>query len=167
MGGLADPLDRWSRRVGDALAAALGGRSIFPFEGPPHPPFLSWAARTGKVVSSRLSLFIHERLGLWHAYRFALAIPKFNEQAIDRSVFESPCLKCKDMPCLDACPVDAFADQSYDADKCMDYLLSDATSACRNRGCAARRACPVGESFTYLQEHAKFHMDSYIKPHIL
>ena len=164
--GLADPLDRWSRRLGDALADQIGGRTIFPFEGPPHPPFLSWAARTGKVVSSRLSLFIHERFGLWHAYRFALAIPQFHEQPTVRAVFESPCLHCKDMPCLDACPVDAFANQSYRADQCMDYLLSDDMSACRKRGCAARRACPVGESFTYLQEHAKFHMEAYVKPHI-
>jgi hypothetical protein len=163
---MPDPLDRWSRRVGGALAEELGGRAIFPFEGPPHPPFLSWAAKTGKVVSSRLALFIHEHYGLWHAYRFALAIPQIHEQLLNGVEYESPCLSCEDQPCLEACPVDAFANQSYQADLCMDYLLSDATSACCDQGCAARRACPVGKSFAYLPAHAKFHMDAYVKPHI-
>ena len=164
--GLSNPLDRWSRRVGAVVADKTGGRVIFPFEGPPHPPFLSWAAKTGKVVPSRLSLFMHERFGLWHAYRFALAVTQFPEKPISRAAFESPCLSCQDKPCLLACPVDAFADQLYQANLCMDYLVSDATSACRQRGCAARRACPVGGSFTYHREHAKFHMDAYVKPHI-
>jgi hypothetical protein len=164
--GMSDPLDRWSRRVGRTLADKMGGRAIYPFEGPPHPPFLSWAAKTGKVVSSRLALFIHERFGLWHAYRFALAISQTHEQETSGAEIESPCLSCQDQPCLEACPVDAFANQSYQADLCMDYLLGDATSACRDQGCAARRACPVGKSFAYLPVHAKFHMDAYVKPHI-
>ena len=33
--GLADPLDRWSRRMIEALARELGGRALFPFGGPP------------------------------------------------------------------------------------------------------------------------------------
>ncbi|MGA9575448.1 MAG: hypothetical protein WBS20_16020, partial [Lysobacterales bacterium] len=50
--GHADPLDRWSRRVGNRLAAGLDGRAIFPFDGPPHPPFLAWAGKTGRVAPS-------------------------------------------------------------------------------------------------------------------
>ncbi len=37
--GLANPLDRWSRRVIGALAAACGGAPIYPFDGPPYRPF--------------------------------------------------------------------------------------------------------------------------------
>lgn len=161
--GLADPLDRWSRRVGQLLAGELEGRVIFPFEGPPHAPFLGWAGRTGKVVSSRLSLSIHERFGLWHAYRFALAVPGSTHQPSTGSEFVSPCLSCEDQPCLEACPVSAFAHQRYRADWCMDYLVSDTTSNCRNLGCAARRACPVGKVYTYKPEHAKFHMDAFVR----
>ena len=32
--GLADPLDRWSRRVIETLAAELGAKALFPFGGP-------------------------------------------------------------------------------------------------------------------------------------
>ena len=165
--GLADPLDRWSRRVGQLLAGEMDGRVIFPFEGPPHAPFLSWAGKTGKVVSSRLSLSIHERFGLWHAYRFALATPELTDGASSNSEFVSPCLNCKDKPCLDACPVNAFAGQVYRVDTCMDYLVNDTTSGCRELGCAARRACPVGKVFTYEPEHAKFHMEAFVKSRLL
>lgn len=161
--GLPDPLDRWSRRVGQLLAGKLGGRVIFPFEGPPYAPFLSWAGKTGTVASSRLSLSIHERFGLWHAYRFALAIPELFGLLSPSTEFKSPCLACEDKPCLEVCPVDAFAGQVYRANLCMDYLVNEVTSDCRELGCAARRACPVGKVFTYKPEHAKFHMDAFVK----
>jgi hypothetical protein len=161
--GLADPLDRWSRRVGNQVAQGLGGRAIFPFDGPPHPPFLAWAGKTGQAVSSRLSLFIHARFGLWHAYRFALALPVIPGLASVQSDFESPCLSCVDKPCLEVCPVNAFSGPSYRADPCMDYLRGDSQSACRQLGCAARRACPVGKAFTYVPEQARFHMDAFVK----
>jgi len=165
--GLADPLDRWSRRLGNLLAKRLGGLAIFPFDGPPYPPFLTWAGKTGQVVSSRLSMFMHERFGLWHAYRFALALPGLTDQSPVGSEFKSACLTCKDKPCLQACPVNAFADQSYRADLCMDYLRNDSTTACRQTGCEARKACPVGRAFTYVPEHAKFHMDAFVKSRLL
>lgn len=160
--GLADPLDRWSRRVGSQVAHALKGRAIFPFDGPPFPPFLAWAAKTGHAVPSRLSLFIHQQYGLWHAYRFALALPERLEPLPDAFEFESPCLSCADKPCLEACPVNAFSSPSYRADRCMDYLREDSNSACRQLGCAARRACPVGKAFTYLPEQACFHMNAFV-----
>jgi len=161
--GLADPLDRWSRRVGNQVAQALQGRAIFPFDGPPYPPFLAWAGKSGNAVSSRLSLFIHEQYGLWHAYRFALALPEKLELSPVTSGFESPCLSCADKPCLEACPVNAFSGPEYRTDLCMDYLRGDGKSACRQLGCESRRACPVGKAFTYVPEQAKFHMDAFVR----
>ena len=161
--GLADPLDRWSKRVGEDIAKTLGGRAIFPFEGPPYPPFLAWADKTGRSVQSRLSLFMHERFGLWHAYRFALALPEPLDPSPRESRFESPCLTCADKPCLKVCPVDAFAGPSYRADLCFDYLRSHSNSDCRQLGCESRRACPVGKAFTYVPEQAGFHMDAFVK----
>jgi len=161
--GGADPLDRWSLRVGNELAATLGGRAIFPFEGPPFPPFLSWAAKTGTAVSSRLSLFTHLGFGLWHAYRFALAVPESPGRPPTGREFESPCLQCVEQPCLAACPVSAFSGPAYRSDLCIDYLHNDADSACRRLGCASRRACPAGRAYTYVPEQARFHMDAFVK----
>ena len=43
--GQPDPLDRWSRRVIEGLAARLNAVALFPFGGPPYQPFQRWAAR--------------------------------------------------------------------------------------------------------------------------
>lgn len=161
--GAADPLDRWSVRIGNELAAQVGGYAIFPFEGPPFPPFLDWAARSGSSALSRLSLHIHQRFGLWHAYRFALAVPASPGRNPAGSAVESPCLSCVDMPCLQACPVDAFSGPAYRSDLCMTYLTREDGSACRRLGCESRRACPAGKAFTYWPEQAKFHMDAYVQ----
>jgi len=161
--GGADPLDRWSVRVGNGLAATLRGRAIFPFEGPPFPPFLSWAAKAGTAVSSRLTLFMHQDFGLWHAYRFAVAVPESPGRSSAGAAFESHCLKCVEQPCLEACPVSAFSGPAYRSDQCVDFLGRDMESACRRLGCASRRACPVGRAFTYLPEQARFHMEAFVK----
>jgi len=161
--GRDNPLDRWSARIGNELAATIGGRAIFPYEGPPFPPFLSWAAATGTAVPSRLSMFMHKDFGLWHAYRFALAVPEAPGRLLAGAVSESPCLSCADTPCLAACPVGAFSGAAYRPDLCMDYLASDAGSPCRQLGCASRRACPVGKAFTYRPEQAEFHMDAFVR----
>ena len=158
---LPDPLDRWTRRIGEDIARKLGGQAIFPWQGPPYPPFLAWARKAEQVFPSPVSMFIHRHYGLWHAYRFALALPEPMtgiEQAMDE---ESPCIGCP-QPCLEACPVDAFGSDGYRVDECVDYLRADEKSDCREQGCAARRACPVGKAFTYNPEHARFHMDAFL-----
>ena len=161
--GRADPLDRWSRRAGDFIANDLGGRVVFPFDGPPYAPFLSWAGKTGQVLPSPVSMYLHASYGLWHAYRFALVLPEVQEGLSSRVEFKSPCLNCKDQPCTKNCPVNAFTQQAYRVDQCLDYLVKDAESSCRRLGCKARRACPVGSEHTYLPQHAAFHMDAFRK----
>ena len=161
--GQPDPLDRWSRQVGYELASELAGRAIFPFDGPPYPPFLSWAQKAGRVAPSRISMFVHAQFGLWHAYRFALALAEPLDSFEQGAKFISPCIDCEEKPCLEACPVQAFTGGSYQVDRCVDYLLADTESACRQLGCEARRACPVAREFTYQADHARFHMDAFIK----
>jgi len=70
--GADHPLDRWSRRVIDALARDLGALALFPFGGPPFWPFQQWARRSEPVHPSPIGLLIHPRYGLWHSYRGAL-----------------------------------------------------------------------------------------------
>ena len=50
--GAAHPLDRWSRRVIEALARELGAKALFPFGGPPFWPFQQWARRAEPVQPS-------------------------------------------------------------------------------------------------------------------
>ena len=64
-------LDSWTRRILDPLSRDLGAQVIYPFDGPPHAPFLRWAAKAEPVFSSPIGMTIHTEYGLWHAYRGA------------------------------------------------------------------------------------------------
>lgn len=161
--GRPDPLDRWSRRVGTDVASGLDARVVFPFEGPPWPPVLEWARRTGAVFPSPISMFIHSGYGLWHAYRFALLFDKPLPGVEPAPSRENPCLSCETRPCLSACPVDAFTGKVYRVDDCVAYLSADRDSNCRRTGCAARTACPFAVEFRYGGEHAGFHMAAFLE----
>lgn len=161
--GAPDPLDRWSRRIGMAVAGELGATVDFPFDGSPYPPFLDWAKTTGQAFPSPLSMFIHRKYGLWHAYRFALRLALTETELQPGSIHASPCLSCNSQPCLDACPVDAFSTGTYRVDDCMAYLSVNEGSGCCELGCRARRACPVAVENQYQPEHAQFHMDAFTR----
>jgi hypothetical protein len=163
--GGADPLDRWSRRVVGALAEELGARALFPFGGPPHWPFQRWAKRAEPMHSSPLGLLIHPRDGLWRGYRGALA---FAERVAMPSfeAAQSPCATCAARPCLSACPVGAFAGGRYDVGACVAHLRREEGRACREGGCLARRACPVGASRAHKPAQAAFHMAAFLKSKI-
>lgn len=168
--GLPDPLDRWSKSIGDGLARQWGGVAIYPSDGPPYAPFQRWAARAEALQTSPLMLQIHPQFGLWHAYRFALAVPTIDAQ--DRAfVARRPvasadiCLACDGKPCLSACPVQAFTPGGYDVAACASHLRGDAGQDCVQHGCLARRACPVGADHRYSEPHAAFHMAAFTTRH--
>jgi hypothetical protein len=159
--GRADPLDRWSRRVIGELAAGLGASPLYPFEGPPWLPFQRWAMKAEPVHRSVLGVLIHPQWGLWHSYRGALA---FTERWALPACVEgpSPCDRCLGKPCLTACPVDAFSAERYDVDACAGHLRGAAGGDCLDRGCRARRACPVGAAYGFGAEQAAFHMRAFV-----
>lgn len=169
--GLPDPLDRWSRAIGQALAQRWGGLALFPFDGPPYWPFQQWAARAEALCSSPLMLRLHPEYGLWHAYRFALALPALSPDDApavrlgEPSVGTDVCLSCAGQPCLQACPVQAFDGKGYRLDACAAHLHSSQGRDCMQDGCLARRACPVGTEHAYVQEHAAFHMRAFAQAH--
>ena len=154
--GAADPLDRWSRLVLDAIAAEFGGHALFPFGGPPYQPFHTWALRTGQSWASPIGFLVHQTAGLFASYRGALVVPWDMRTAKGTA----PCPSCGERPCQTACPVDAFAD-GYDVAACKTYLGSAAGADCMTRGCAARRACPVGQG-NRLPAQAAFHMKAFL-----
>ena len=160
--GLPDPLDRWSRRLGNALATEFHATVLFPFDGPPWLPFLDWVQRAGVTHASPTGLAIDPDAGLWHALRFALwfdrpwSLPSPQAKA-------SPCHTCQTQPCLNTCPVGAFTDDGYLVEKCLDYLSEHPHCDCLQRGCLARHACPVGQEYAYAPEHAAFHMQAFLR----
>ena len=144
--GLPDPLDRWSRHIGQALAQQFGGLALYPFDGPP----------------------LH---GLWHAYRFALALPTVDaddraacSQRMDAAPLdENPCLRCAEQPCLQACPVQAYDGQQFAIEHCRDHVRHDAQQQCLSGGCLARNACPVAPHLRYAPAQAHFHMQAFLR----
>ena len=178
--GLPDPLDRWSRAIGEALAQHYGGLALFPFDGPPYQPFQRWADRAEPTQASAMMLRIHPEHGLWHAYRFALALPrqdagspgantgvhaKAAQPAVASGQATSLCASCSGQPCLQACPVRAYTGTTFVLQACANHLHSGQGEDCMQYGCLARRACPVGPEKRYTPEHAAFHMQAFADHH--
>jgi hypothetical protein len=169
--GRPDPLDRWSRSIGSELASRWGGLALFPFDGPPYHPFQRWAARAEALQASPLMLRLHPEHGLWHAYRFALALPAVLPGDLpEMDPLLAPasadiCLRCDGQPCLSACPAQAYTGSGYQLDACGAHLHTPEGQPCMQSGCLARRACPVGREHQYVPEHAAFHMAAFCAKH--
>lgn len=153
--GAADPMDRWSQRVIGDLAAVMQAEALFPFGGPPYHPFHSWAVGSGRFWSSPIGFLVHDEMGLFASFRGAIRWTKEPETADT----VAPCLTCY-APCKSACPVDAFS-EGYDVAACKAHVGSPAGLDCRQNGCLARRACPVGAG-RRLSAQSAFHMESFL-----
>ena len=155
--GQPDPLDRWSKRVIGGLAEAFGGSAVFPSDGPPYPPFISWALATGRCWSSPVGLLVHDTAGLFTSFRGVIRF----ETALDipPPPSRSPCSYCMG-PCISACPAMAFASGSYDVAACKAHIETDAGAECY-QGCKVRIACPVSQSYGRLPEQSEFHMKAF------
>lgn len=154
-----DPMDRWSKRVIGTWAAELNARAVFPSDGPPYPSFFAWAQKSGRAHPSPILFLAHDTAGLFISYRGALILS--GHLALPPSP-PNPCLTCADQPCLSACPVNAFTGTDYDVPSCKSYLRSDLGQTCMSQGCAARRACPVSQSFPRLPDQSAFHMKAFL-----
>lgn len=157
--GAPDPLDRWSRRVLGAVAAGLGARALFPFDGPPYLPFQRWAARGEGARPSPVAMQVSPGRGLWLSYRGALGLAARLELA---PAAPPPCPSCS-APCRTACPVDAFAGGAYDVAGCLAHITSAAGRACREGGCLVRHACPAGRATAPPRAQSAFHMRAFIR----
>lgn len=157
-----DPLDNWTLRSLDQVAETLGGWALLPFETPFPWPFQQWAAKAAAFHPSPLGLSVHPDWGPWAGLRGALVFPdRLDIPKPDRR--PGPCGECEDKPCLGACPVRAFVPTGFRAEACLDHLVSGAGEDCMDRGCLARRACPVGREHAHEPAQARFHMEAFVE----
>ncbi|MEL6167448.1 MAG: ferredoxin [Pseudomonadota bacterium] len=157
-GASNDPVDAWSRRVIGSLANAVGALAVYPFGGPPWHPFIHWAIRTGRAWSSPVALLVHDTAGLMVSYRGALALP---EQIDLPPVGPRPCETCASQPCRSACPVGALTDTGYNTAACHAFLNTPPGIDCLDQGCAARRACPISQSYGRSAAQSAYHMTRF------
>ena len=156
--GQSDPMDRWSERVITALATKIQARPIFPFQGPPYAPFYQWALRTGEMHISPIRLLVHNQTGLFVSFRGALTLE--NKIQLPKPL-SSPCIACA-APCVSACPASAFDAGIYDVQACQSHISTLDTERCFDKGCAARRRCPVNKDHCRSSEQSSFHMRAFL-----
>ena len=159
--GAPDPMNRWTRAALAPLARELGAQVRFPFDRP-FFPFQRYARLATGMEPSPLGLAIHPEYGLWVALRGLLVWADETFALPPRRPTYRPCDRCPDKPCLDTCPVDAFDGASYAVERCRTHVRGPDTGACAGRGCAARRACPVGAGFAYEEAQQRFHMKAFL-----
>jgi hypothetical protein len=157
----SDPLDRWTRARLQPIADRLGATFVHPSDRP-FQPFQRWAQRADDVWPSPIGLLVHRSFGLWHAYRGAFLFADDVSGIPPVGVTTSPCLTCRDQPCLTTCPVDAFTPGGYDSMACARHVRSGRDPACLSDGCAARCACPVGVDDRYEPDQMRFHMQAFV-----
>ena len=154
-----DPMDRWSTRVISELAQETDSKPFYPFGGPPHQPFLTWALASGRCHLSPVGMLVHDRQGLMVSFRGALA---FGDPIAAPPPGPIPCTTCDERPCLTACPVDALsAETGYDTAACHVSLDNTEEADCLRQGCRARRACHVSQAYGREPAQSAFHMRTF------
>lgn len=158
--GEADPLDRWSKRIGDNTATQIGAEVAYPWDGPPYAPFIEWALRSGHFWQSPVGMLVHSAAGLMISIRFAL---HFCGEASAPARKPHPCQTCKERPCETACPVGALVPSaSYNVPSCKAHIASGEGKTCLSAGCLVRRACPISQSFGRDPAQSGFHMKAFL-----
>lgn len=158
-GGIAHPLDTWSRRTIEVAAGAVGARVVMPNDRP-FAPFQRWAMRAEGLRPSPLGILMHPRFGLWHAYRGALLLDVEVSIQAPGAVIHL-CDLCVGKPCLNACPVAAHAGEGFAYETCVSHVRSPQGHECRARGCLDRNACPQAAKWRYPAEAQAFHQKAY------
>ncbi|MEC8289038.1 MAG: hypothetical protein VX007_05410 [Pseudomonadota bacterium] len=157
-----DPLDSWLLQKLEKASRATGAHLLLPNSGPPFIPLQDWAMRAEPVFRSPIGIMIHPEFGLWHVYRAVLLFAEHIDLPAWSAV-ENPCDACEAKPCRKVCPADAFTPSRFDAFSCVLHVESAAGRNCRELGCLARRACPVGRRYLYDSDQQKFHTEAMVR----
>lgn len=154
--GAPEPLDRYTKRLVQGLAAQTLGGSVtalfFPFtDSVPALPFQRLGRAAGVGPASPLGLQIHPTYGPWWAYRALVAV----DVPLERGrPLGDVCDGCP-APCITACPGDAVARDGFRVSACHAHRR--VAAPCR-LSCAARVACVRAPDQRYSVEQLAFHM---------
>ncbi len=162
------PVDQYSADSVNRLLSATwpvqSWQLLFPNNPDVNLPLQVLGGLAGWHGPSPLGIGINSRHGLWFAYRAVVTIDveidqsdlTVNDIALPEN--ESPCLSCRDTPCLSACPADALGvSQSPNMSACVTYRC-ESLSSCAST-CLARLACPIAQEYRYTEDQMAFHYD--------
>jgi hypothetical protein len=159
---VADPVDHY---VLDVISRSFNDDTAFRviYPGNHFVPLASLGKLSGWHHDSPLGLGIHEKFGLWFAYRSMLVTKKLFTASSQLSVNNtlSSCESCLDKPCVESCPASALAGQHLDIGRCITHRKSE-QSTCQAT-CHARLACPVGREYRYGAEQIAYHYQHSLK----
>lgn len=162
--GCENPLDRWTRSIIQPIADDMNAAALYPFLSgqnvDQHWPFQQWAKAARGLKQAPPGLLIDPEYGLWHAFRAVLVFDVPVKIAAPVAG-PHPCNDCTDKPCLTSCPVGAISLGRFDANVCIDHVLSAHGEVCSSKGCIARNSCPVGRNHAYSDAQQAFHMRAY------
>lgn len=143
------PIDDYCRQtVARFFAEHLPGQACrLPYPGDTPLGLQALGTLAGWHQPSPLMIGVDAEWGSWFAYRAVIlcATDFAPTPVVER---RSPCLDCRDQPCLAACPAEATG-LPFRLEPCADERLRP-SSACAY-GCLARNACPVGAEHRYAE----------------
>jgi len=151
------PIDHYSIKITERFFETyLSGVSVIRIYPQAHQlPIQRLSRYAGWSFPSPLGMDIHPEFGLWYAYRSIYLIDSELPVYYD-SYRQSPCEKCREKPCFDACPAGAVRGiEKFDTTACINHRLSEGSSCIDT--CAARMACPAGAQHRYSADQMSYH----------
>jgi len=156
------PINHFTSKIIDAFIKTYLNAteiiSLFPKK-PHHFPVQLLGQWVGWNHPSPLGIGIHNKFGLWNAYRSAfMTALDLPETPKEKTI--SPCSTCIDKPCIKICPAGALTEvkqtiKNFDIVKCSQYRLNK-DSNCQIR-CLSRMACPVSRKHMYTEPQMAHH----------
>lgn len=165
-----DPIDAYSesqiRQYFSKAHPAASIRFLYPGNDPVQLQALGELA--GWHFKSPFMVGINDIWGSWYAYR-AVVLTDIDVPCLSsppgEQVYRSPCGKCEDKPCFEACPPKAVSESGLDMSLCISYRKSE-YSECKVT-CLARVACPIATEHRYSDEQIQYHyqqsLDTIVK----
>ncbi|HEX6734134.1 MAG TPA: hypothetical protein VF096_04920 [Azonexus sp.] len=143
------PIDDYCRQtVARFFAEQLPGETYrLPYPGDTPIGLQALGTLAGWHRTSPFMVGVDAEWGSWFAYRAViLCATDFAPTPVIEA--PSPCLDCRDQPCIAACPAGA-AGTPFNLAACTDERLR-VDSGCAY-GCLARNACPLGAEHRYVE----------------